>query len=1502
VADTIQVTYKVSEDGSLKAIGRDADKAAKSTNKVTNATSQHNKAQKGVIGATSNSTKAFSKMTTGITGGLVPAYATLAANVFALTALFGALSKAASLRLLEDGLLRVGNAAGQNLAHVSQGLRDITDAAVSTETAMRATALAFSSGFSGEQLTDLTKVAKGASLALGRDMTDALDRLVRGTAKLEPEILDELGIMVRLDDAVETYAATLGKTGGELTQYERRMAFLNATIEQGGKKFGDLAANAEVNPYDKLAAAFADLTKVGVNLLNTVIEPFVNYFSSNPIALTGAVGYFASSLVKQLVPAISASADAARGMAMKTGRQAAKMAEKTTQAFKKSAKSVSSFKYAPKSLQTFEAGLRNGTVSAKGLKDAIKTLQASEDRRQKNLDAGHLKNMKQKEAEIAQIRVLKGELQSLSTQQGAMGAAGGALGKAKGMSSTSRKTAAAFKMMEGKNPLQQFKIAGASIKKQTKDIGKASGALNKLTVAFGVAGNGAKLFGTALLNAIPIVGQILMAVSILWPLLSKLFAKGAVAKAADEAAESFSSFNDIAVQLEQTLERLSTKEEKYMAVLRAEVGVIQQVIDGAKSMKTAGEEDHQKKVTEQVAKRIEYESKIRIERKKTADFNAALAAGELTWYEKLFEIGKGKDETGPSMDRYKDGIEKATTEITKLNAEREKFDKSAGKTLIAGAITNLVGSGLSESFTAETTKGLEDLYDKLETGEIASEEALSGAVESILGNKKAIVEAVDAAAGAQSAFNAEVNKLAKKNKSPFEPMTKGLQTLVNEYDKAIEGGEETATAYLNNAPEFKALLDNWKDSGKEITDENGKQLKGHKALLQQIKNNNMIMVTSKSIVKEKTALHKLIGKFTKGNGDALKVQLEVEEEIRKEKIKALEAEMQNFDLMKMTDDQLERRRQIKSELLKLAHEERSEDERTQMIEIERIKHSQKLLGFKQKIAAAQKTTAENALKVQALEAKAAKQKQGKKFTTLDQKALHFDKDNEEARKKIIEDQYNLAMERIDLEFKLLKAQTTLQKARAENIGKEMQLAAKQELTRVSTDRSATTAQIKAAQAEVARANAAADTGVYDEILGQIPEMRTAAEKAAGSQRTTAIAQDSAKGTDLTIGAGQEAATAAGTGDTTVDRLQAFSEAGGFSTLTDGLNETSAAVATFAAQKDMMQPMIDQLASLGPDGAIAGAIVEGSANIQTAVLNMADTMAEMPAMASPMGEKALEMGAKLQVAAAAATMLQQTLAANSQAKIASIDEEIAAEQRRDGQSAASVAKIKAMEAKKEAIAKKAFNQQKKMQMAQVVIATASSVAHNVAAASAAAAASGLAAPAVFTGVLGALNAVTIGLGAAQLAIISSTSFKGGGGGTPSAGGATSISAGKRENTVDLAKANNASGELAYAREAKGTGNMTNFKPAFSGHKHRQAGGYVVGEQGPELFMPEVPGNIIPAGQGMGGTTNVNFSISAVDATGVQELLEVQKGNIIGMIRQAANEHGESFLEMVKEDAL
>ena len=70
------------------------------------------------------------------------------------------------------------------------------------------------------------------------------------------------------------------------------------------------------------------------------------------------------------------------------------------------------------------------------------------------------------------------------------------------------------------------------------------------------------------------------------------------------------------------------------------------------------------------------------------------------------------------------------------------------------------------------------------------------------------------------------------------------------------------------------------------------------------------------------------------------------------------------------------------------------------------------------------------------------------------------------------------------------------------------------------------------------------------------------------------------------------------------------------------------------------------------------------------------------------------------------------------------------------------------------------------------------------------------------------------------------------------------------------------------------------------------GYVVGERGPEMFMPRTAGTIVPNDElNMGGgETNVTFNINAVDTqTGVEFLLK-NKPQIIGMVTQAQNQRG------------
>jgi phage-related minor tail protein len=68
-------------------------------------------------------------------------------------------------------------------------------------------------------------------------------------------------------------------------------------------------------------------------------------------------------------------------------------------------------------------------------------------------------------------------------------------------------------------------------------------------------------------------------------------------------------------------------------------------------------------------------------------------------------------------------------------------------------------------------------------------------------------------------------------------------------------------------------------------------------------------------------------------------------------------------------------------------------------------------------------------------------------------------------------------------------------------------------------------------------------------------------------------------------------------------------------------------------------------------------------------------------------------------------------------------------------------------------------------------------------------------------------------------------------------------------------------------------------------------YMVGERGPEMFMPNTTGRVISTeNMSPGGESIVNFNINAVDTqTGVEFLLK-NKPQIIGMVSQAHNHRG------------
>jgi hypothetical protein len=72
--------------------------------------------------------------------------------------------------------------------------------------------------------------------------------------------------------------------------------------------------------------------------------------------------------------------------------------------------------------------------------------------------------------------------------------------------------------------------------------------------------------------------------------------------------------------------------------------------------------------------------------------------------------------------------------------------------------------------------------------------------------------------------------------------------------------------------------------------------------------------------------------------------------------------------------------------------------------------------------------------------------------------------------------------------------------------------------------------------------------------------------------------------------------------------------------------------------------------------------------------------------------------------------------------------------------------------------------------------------------------------------------------------------------------------------------------------------------------------IIGERGAELFIPKSSGTVVPNEdlKGIGGTTNINFTINTVDAQGVDELLTNRRSTIINVINDALNRQGKEAL--------
>ena len=147
--------------------------------------------------------------------------------------------------------------------------RAATDGTIDSLTLMKQANNAMLLGItdSEDQMADMFDVAQRLGASLGVDTVQAVESLVTGLGRQSKLMLDNLGIMVDTNKAYEDYADSIGKTTSQLTDQERKTAFVNAAMKEANSLVAQLGEE-QLTTKDAMAQAATAASDVAVSLGN----------------------------------------------------------------------------------------------------------------------------------------------------------------------------------------------------------------------------------------------------------------------------------------------------------------------------------------------------------------------------------------------------------------------------------------------------------------------------------------------------------------------------------------------------------------------------------------------------------------------------------------------------------------------------------------------------------------------------------------------------------------------------------------------------------------------------------------------------------------------------------------------------------------------------------------------------------------------------------------------------------------------------------------------------------------------------------------------------------------------------------------------------------------------------------------------------------------------------------------------------------------------------------
>lgn len=202
---------------------------------------------------------------------------------------------------------------GEDADKMLKKMKELSKGTISDLTLMQQANNALLLGLPVDRFGDMLTIARSAAQATGESMEFMLKSITTGLGRGSKLVLDNLGIVFKLEDAYDEYAKTLGKTSAELTEAEKKQAFINKALETGLKNAKAAGAGqlTLAERVQQVSATFDNLKIViGQNLgpaLEFLLEETSELFTSIEtwVKSSSAVDFF-----KFLTKAISVTKNA----------------------------------------------------------------------------------------------------------------------------------------------------------------------------------------------------------------------------------------------------------------------------------------------------------------------------------------------------------------------------------------------------------------------------------------------------------------------------------------------------------------------------------------------------------------------------------------------------------------------------------------------------------------------------------------------------------------------------------------------------------------------------------------------------------------------------------------------------------------------------------------------------------------------------------------------------------------------------------------------------------------------------------------------------------------------------------------------------------------------------------------------------------------------------------------------------------------------------------------